>query len=444
MTTNLPRPTPRHEGRIARLIDDADAVPLEADGAPEAAPNVILILADDLSYTDLGFTGGTEARTPHLDRLAKRSVRFDQAYVNSPICAPSRAGLMTGRYPHRFGYVNYTGLPVQMEQHDVGVPTDERLMGQPFQEAGYRTGIVGKWHLGVNPRFRPLQRGFDEFFGHLGGGHDYFEWDQELGGPIWRDDEPVDGEGYLTNVFADEACAFVRRHHERPFFLFLSFNAVHTPLQVPDEYVQVFADVESGVRRRVLAMGHCMDEGIGRLLATLEELDLSEDTVVLFLNDNGSSLGAGGNGSLRNGKHRVYEGGIRVPMLLSWPGHLEPGVYSPMVSAMDVLPTLLSAAGLPPAEGIDGVDLLPYLRGEAEGQPHEILYWRLKHMNAVREADMKLFMSGDLKDPIKLELFDLAADPGETTNLADEQPELVRHLRERFMAWRTQMPKPLF
>ncbi len=410
-------------------------------------PNVIVILVDDLGYGDLGVHGSDEVLTPNIDAFFAGGVRFTNAYVNQPTCAPSRAGLLTGRNPHRYGFVNGTGPPQLMEKEDRGLPIDERLLPTPLRRVGYRTAAIGKWHLGMNEKYLPTRRGFDEFFGHLGGGHEYFDWNGELGGPILRNEEPAQGDGYLTEAFADEAIAFVERNSDRPFFLYLAFNAVHSPFEVPEHYTEPFAHVEDDYRRTLLGMLYALDIAIGRVMDSVQALGLDENTLVFFVNDNGGADRVSSNAPLTGDKWDLHEGGIRVPFAMRWPGHITAGtVFDGNTSAMDVFTTTLSAAGAraDSEREIDGVDLLPYLAGTKTGHPHEILYWHMKHQRALRHGDLKLYETGPLAAPVKRELYDLSVDISESNNLANDRPEDAQRLHEEWVERRSRMVQPLF
>ncbi|MEE8523621.1 MAG: sulfatase-like hydrolase/transferase [Thermoanaerobaculia bacterium] len=421
-------------------------------------PNVLIIITDDQGYADAGFQGSERIPTPHIDALARAGVRFGSGYVSHPFCSPSRAGLLTGRYPQRFGHENNPAyLPAD---ESVGLPVSELTLADVLQEAGYVTGLVGKWHLGAAPPFYPRRRGFDEFFGFLGGGHDYFEaappggrrsGGRRSGDPpeeytvaLERNGRPVELDAYLTDVLTDEATAFVRRHHQRPFLLLLSYNAPHTPYQAPPRYRDRFADIPDGDCRTYAAMIAAVDAGVGRVLAALREFDLDRRTLIFFLSDNGGQLRyrCADNAPLRGGKGTVFEGGIRVPFLATWPGRLPAGVtYQQPVTALDIFPTAAAAAGVDRSgrPALDGVDLLPYLTGDRESAPHASLYWRFGNGAgwAVRQGRWKL-----VKQRRRRALFDLQSDIGERRNLAARHPALVRELTAAYRSWSEEMVGP--
>ena len=416
------------------------AAPLAAQGtegpAEPARPNVVLIVADDLGYGELGCYGGSQAKTPRIDSLARDGVLFTSAYVSGPVCAPSRAGLMTGRYPSRFGYDGYSGPVSEQIEEDRGVPTDEVLLPARMKELGYRTAVIGKWHLGINEKYRPERRGADRFFGVLAGGHDYFRWEEPAdgphGGPVWRDGEQVRGDGYLTEAFTAEAIRFLEEAGDEPFFLYLAHFNVHTPVQVPDRYLPEDRSGPLG-RGMVVGMVQALDDAVGALLDALDRLEVADRTLVVFLNDNGSPRQAE-NLPLTGTKGTLQEGGVRVPMLLRWPGRIRPGTtYDEPVLQLDLLPTLVAAAGgaPPPDRELDGTDLFPFLAGTAEGAPHEALYWRFTSRRAIRRGDLKLHLDADGQT----RLFDLRTDPGEQRDLAGERPGAVEELRAELIAW---------
>ena len=410
--------------------------------APESRPpNIVLILADDLGYGDVGFHGVSDFQTPHLDALAASGVRFSNAYVTHPYCSPSRAGLLSGRYQHRFGHVHNPAFGA-----GEGLPLSETLLPEPLRDAGYTTGIVGKWHLGDAPEYHPLERGFDEFLGFVGGGHDYFASDDtdevQYRIPLHRNRERIPVEGYLTDQFSAAAVDFVERHRDEPFFLYLAYNAPHTPMQAPPEYLERVAGIAEEKRRTYAAMATAVDDGVGRVREALENLGLSERTLVFFLSDNGGPprANASSNAPLRSAKGTVYEGGVRVPFVVSWPGRLEAGgVYDEVVSSLDVFATTIAAAGAE-APWAEGVDLLPYLSGDRVGAPHERLFWHSDEggQYAARQGGLKWVRALRREG----ELYDLAADIGEASNVATERSAEADALEAAVEAWAAEMPAP--
>lgn len=340
-------------------------------------PNVIVVLADDLGYADVGFQGLKDFSTPNIDRLAASGIHFSNGYVSHPYCSPSRAGLLTGKYQHRFGHVQNPKF-----RAGEGLPLGEQLLPAVLGDNGYITGIVGKWHLGDAPEFHPTERGFDEFFGFLGGGHDYFRSAatdaREYLIPIEALGEEIPVEGYLTEQLTRAALDFIQRHSERPFFLYLSYNAPHGPLQAPPEFLERVASIEDPRRRTYAAMVVALDDGVGDLVSKLDESGLTDDTLVFFLSDNGgpTPANASDNAPLRATKGTVYEGGVRVPFVAAWPGRLPAGLeFDSLVSSLDILPTAIAAARIKPPPNLDGVNLIPYLTGAEPGAPRAQLYW---------------------------------------------------------------------
>ncbi len=425
--------------RLARAAA-TEAGPVVA-GTPR--PNVIVIVADDLGYADLGVQGCRDIPTPHIDSLAQAGVRFTNGYVSCPVCSPTRAGLQTGRYQQRFGHEQNPG-PADYMSPQFGLPLSERTMADRFKALGYATALVGKWHLGSRPEFHPRKRGFDEFFGFLGGAHSYTDLKRTIPQPIMRNEEPVGEREYLTDALSREAAAFIDRHRGDPFFLCLTYNAVHTPLEAPADRIARFASIRDSSRRTFAAMLSSMDDGVGRVLGRLREHGLEERTLVVFLSDNGgpTDVNTSINAPLSGTKGRVLEGGIRVPFLMQWKSRLSAAkvVDAPVIS-LDILPTAAAAAGAVAAPDwkLDGVNLLPFLTGEAKAIPHETLYWRYGQQTAIRSGDWKLLRLP--KDPAP-RLFNLAEDIGEQKDLAASAPERVTALQATYNAWNAELVEP--
>ncbi len=438
-------------------------VPLTGSGAPQhGKPNIVILLADDLGYADLGCQGSTEVRTPQIDSIAANGVRFTAGYVSAPQCCPSRAGLMTGRYQNRFGFEANWSAP----SPEVGLPRTEHTMAERFRAAGYFTGIVGKWHLGESEPMRPYNRGFMETFWHPGGGV-YFP-NKETGSIVnlYRGAEKVQETEYSTDAFGREAVAFIGRHQREPFFLHLAFVAPHWPMQAKPEHLARFAHVSDLHRRTFLAIMASLDENVGRVLAKLRETGLESNTLVFFLSDNGGPTGPprtkpdvpfqyGINTSLntpcRGVKGDLLEGGIRVPFMVQWQGKLPASkTYDEPVISLDILPTALAAANVKPKRDwkLDGTNLLPFLEGRKRGAPHDTLYWRFRfppaqpalYRRAIRQGDWKLVKNG--REP--LALYNLTNDVGEKNNLADEQPKRVRKMEAAWKKWDSELKEPLW
>lgn len=417
------------------------------DGAAQPGvprrPNIVVLLADDLGYGELGCYGGAEIPTPHIDSLAANGVRFTDSYVSCPLCSPTRAGLMTGRYQQRFGHEHNPG-PEQTADAGFGLAEDEVTLAERLRPLGYATGMVGKWHLGYREGSRPNDRGFDEFYGFLGGAHEYLAKGQAGLEGIVRDGEPVEETEYLTDALGREACAFIERHRGDPFLLYLPFNAVHTPLQSPDPYLERFAGVADPKRRTFCAMLSAMDDNVGRVLATLRGAGLEEETLIFFWSDNGGPTPATTcrNTPLRGTKATMWEGGIRVPAMVQWKGHIAPSVVEHPVISLDIHPTAVAATGAPvdPTWALDGVSLLRWLDGSApDSVPHRTLCWRMGDKHAIRDGHWKLLTEpGAATDA----LFDLSTDIGETRDLAAEQPERVESLSAAWAAWSEEMADP--
>ncbi len=412
----------------------------QANPTEERRPNILLIVTDDQGYADFGFQGSPRVRTPHIDALAGAGVRFTQAYVSHPYCSPTRAGLLTGRYQQRFGHENNPAyLP---EDHEIGLPAAEVTLADVLKSAGYATGAVGKWHLGAGPPFHPRRRGFDEFFGFLGGGHNYFPAARENDVTTEEYTAALEHDGYLTDALSDHAVDFVRRRRDRPFFLYLAYNAPHTPYQAPWRYRRRVAGI-AGDCRTYAAMISAVDDGVGRLVDTLRQLEIDRHTVIFFLNDNGGQTlhECADNSPLRGRKGQLYEGGVRVPLVVAWPGRLAAGSYEPPVSSLDVFATAAALAGSrsPVGRVVDGVDLLPFLAGHREDAPHPTLFWRVGGGAgwAVRSGRWKLI--GRRRGG---ELYDLDADAGETHDLAADHPQVVRELTGLYRAWNAELVPP--
>lgn len=451
----------------------------------------MIIVADDLGYGDIGANGSEVISTPHIDALAEHGIRLTDGYVSAAVCSPTRAGLFTGRYQNRFGYeYNPTANYVSGPDADLGLPEDQTTLGDLMRSAGYVTGLVGKWHLGALEQYHPLNRGFDEFFGVLGGGTSYFDGprDGAIGwpGPISRGRESprnvreiLDGfevvkvDEYLTDVFAAKAVDFIGRHADQPFFLMLTPNAPHTPIQATTKYVDRNLHIEKEGARIFAAMVSAVDDMVGDVVDALRQHDLERNTLVVFLSDNGcinySADSICTNSPLSGAKRYHLEGGVRVPFILRWPEGLPSGVvYQHPAISLDLYATLGAVAGVDEgaADGRDGVNLLPYLRGEIEGPPHEFLFWRSAPNLSVRWGNWKLWKVDrtDLDEsalsagrllpavdypPVSRHgqltvLYDLSADVGEQVNLAGERPDIVERLGSELDAWNATLAEPLW
>ncbi len=425
--------------------------PSTARAAEPARPNVLLIVSDDQGYLDAGFQGGKQAMTPNLDRLAASGLRCTSGYASHPFCSPTRAGLMAGRYQARFGHErNPVYDPLDENE---GLPLSEKLLPQFMRDAGYRTGWVGKWHLGASPKHVPAARGFDETFGFVGGGHAFLNWQPnqfQYTLPLTRDGKELsDVPPHLTTKFGEEAAAFVTRNQERPWFLYLPFNAPHTPHQPTPEAEAKFASIKDPQRRKVLAQVALLDDAVGTVLDALDKTKQTKRTLIFFVGDNGGQTMSGAdNGPLKKNKGTVYEGGVRVPFVVAWPGTLPEGkTYDQPVMTFDAFATALAVAGvaLPTDRVYDGVNLLPYLKGEKTEPPHKQLCWRnARGMQgrdqAIRMGDWKLVHEAN--QPV--ELYNLAEDLGESKNIAADHPAVLAQLETALAAWNKELIEPVF
>lgn len=418
------------------------------------SPNILLIISDDAGYSDFGFQGSKDIPTPNLDQLARDGVRFSQGYVTDAVCGPSRAGLMTGRYPQRFGFeeINLPGCMSDSSKlmgNDMGVPLDQPLMVNYLKERGYQTAYFGKWHLGGADRFHPLKRGFDEFYGFRGGARSFFAYTKipkkkqlnKLERGFGNFAEPT---GYLTDHLGEETADFIERNHDKPFFAVLAFNAVHVPMQAREDDLALFPHL-SDTRKILAAMSVAMDRACGTVFDKINSLGLKDNTLVVFINDNGgpSRVNATINYPLCGGKANYMEGGIRIPFVVSWPKKLPANrTYEYPVSTLDLLPTFVNAAGgdATACPNLDGVDLVPYLLGENAARPHEMLFWKKETRAAVRNGDWKLLRFPDRP----AELYNLADDLSEQNNLASAHPAKVKAMFKQLFEWELTLERPMW
>lgn len=426
---------------------------------PDSLPvNILLIVSDDAGYHDFGFTGGTGTiRTPALDRLASEGVIFNHAYVTASVCCPSRMGLITGRYQQRFGAeCNVPRVPTPgYTVHDLGLDPTEQTMGNHMKQAGYRTLMAGKWHLGSNDIFHPSNRGFDVFHGFLGGSRSY----RPLLNPsheqaLFHNRSVIherDAVTYLTDDLTTAAITFMKESQPRPFFVFLSYNAVHTPMEARDEDLNRVPGELQGRRRLYAAMTQSMDNNVGRIMEFLDDNQLAQRTLVVFVNDNGGATNnASQNAPLRGFKGSYFEGGIRVPFVMRWPGTLPANRhYDLPVSTLDLLPTFIAAAGGPQTTAeLDGKNLIPYITENRDDGPHDYLFWRLWRAAAVRSGKWKLIriaenpLKSDRKLLAPLILINLQTDPYEQSNVAEVFPQVSTHLLTKLEQWETKLVPP--
>lgn len=440
---------------LCGIIAIALAAPSVAAAKPEL-PNILLIVSDDQGFADGGCFGGKGILTPNLDKLAKDGVRLTNFYVTWPACTPSRGSLLTGRYPQRnglydmirnnevdFGFQYDEASYAVSPEMTLGLDVREVTIAQVFKKAGYATGVVGKWDSGRAKRFLPLQRGFDFFYGFANTGIDY--WTHERYGipSMFRGNERIKEEGYATDLFEREAAGFIRTNKNKPWFLYVPFNAPHSAsnlkekgVQAQDKYLKMYPDLDpKSNRARYLAAVTNMDLAIGNLLALLKELGLAESTLVIFHSDNGGS-GPSDNGPLRGSKGTLYEGGIRVPFLARWPNVIPAGtVRNDLLTSLEVLPTVAAVANaeLPKGVVLDGFNMIPALRGD-KPSPRTEMFWQRRDDKAARVGSYKWVSTGKGEG-----LYDLSKDVGEKDDLSQAEPQTLARLRERWAAWRKQM-----
>jgi len=426
---------------------------------PGRKPNVVLIFADDLGYCDVGLYGCKNIPTPNIDSIFRDGTAFTNGYVTAALCSPSRAGLMTGCYQQRFGFEFNTGPLMRDWRQDLGLPANEITLADTMKKAGYATGMVGKWHLGMQAQYHPLERGFDEFFGFTFGGNLYsipgapgvitlgkdasYTRRHPLN-PIYRGRTAVEEQEYLTDAFTREAVAFIKRHQHEPFFLYVPYNAPHTPLQVTRKYYDRFGHIADQRKQVYAGMVSALDDGVGAILKTLKEMDQEKNTLVIFLSDNGCALytRACSNDPLKEGKMHLFEGGVRIPFAMKWPGKIPSGrFYDEPVSSLDIFPTVVAAAGgnMPEDRIRDGVNLLPYLTGETKSSPHDYLFWRSGTNSAVRSKQWKLFKGND-----HYWLFNLADDISETRDRSTEHPDVLKRMTDALLNWNSELKDPLW
>jgi arylsulfatase A-like enzyme len=441
------------------INDQPDIGAIELPNPNKSNPNIILIVTDDQGYADVGFNGSKDIPTPHIDRIAKNGVVFSQGYVSYAVCAPSRAGLITGRYQDRFGYSrNPLYKPFDST---IGLPLTEQTIPAFLQQAGYNTMGIGKWHLGVHEQFRPWNRGFNEFFGFLGGGHRYFpnEYDiahqdsaknegQSYRTKLIRNEQTVEETEYLTDVLSREAVSFIEKNKAQPFFLYLAYNAPHSPLQASPKYLNRFEHIKDVKRKTYAAMVSAVDDGVGAVLDKLNELGLTENTMVIFLSDNGGpeSDNASNNGVLRAGKSSFYEGGIRVPFAMQWPKQIAPNTkYNQPIISLDIFATIAAniTSTAKPKNELDGVDLIPFIKGKPKKAPHEYLFWRQfdqKNYAVLHESGIKEVIIKDTS----MQVYNLKLDIGEERNIIDQNNISLNSFELQRKKWEANTIAPLF
>jgi arylsulfatase A-like enzyme len=403
-------------------------------------PNIIVILIDDAGYVDFGFMGSKDLDTPEIDKLAKGGVIFSDAHVSSTVCAPSRAGLITGKYQQRFGFeANNTG---DKNTEDIGLSDEVKTIADVFKKNDYKTIALGKWHLGATSTDHPNERGFDEFYGFLGGGRSYFPIQnpsKEL--MLQHNGKRVHFDGYLTDVLGDQSVQFIEKNKKNPFFMYLSYNAVHTPMHAKDSDLLKY---KNHPRQKLAAMTWSLDQNIGKLVKKLKTLNLFDNTLIYFLSDNGgANNNSSKNGNLKGWKGNEFEGGHRVPFFMSWPKQInENQHFDGLISSLDIFKTSIAAATIttPDSLKLDGVNLLPYLSGEQLGNPHQELYWRKLEESAARIGNHKLIRLDNYGEA----LYDLSQDIGETTDLSKKDTASLHLLNRKLSQWETSMMSPLW
>lgn len=448
---------------MKKLIYTALAVLIFITGTLKAQPkadkpNVVLILADDLGFSDVGFNGCKDIPTPNIDRIAKNGVTFENGYVTYAVCGPSRAGLITGRYQDRFGFSRNPLLAPN--DVNMGLPLTEDTMADILKRKGYVSTAIGKWHLGTHSALHPIKRGFDEFFGFLDGGHQYFPQNWTLNDitqtrnqndgyktKLLRGTKTVEETEYLTDALSREAVEFIDRNDKKPFFIYLAYNAPHTPLQASSKYLDRFNTIENQKRKTYAAMVSAMDDGIGTILNQLKNKGLEENTIVIFLSDNGGPAydNASNNKPLRGNKSDFWDGGIKVPFAIQWPAKIKAGnVYQNPVISLDILATVSSyiKADINPNKPLDGVNLLPFITGKDKSAPHEYLFWRNYDANmiAVRTPTHKMVIAKDKTQA----LYNSQADLAEQRNLIAQDKPKFDQLMLQWKAWEQQMMNPVF
>ncbi|MDG1731253.1 MAG: sulfatase-like hydrolase/transferase [Algibacter sp.] len=436
---------------------------LVKDKIKSKPPNLIVIMTDDMGWADVGFNGCKDIPTPNIDQIAKEGVRFEDGYVTFPVCGPSRAGFLTGRYQDRFGFT--TNPSINPSNAISGLPVQEETMAQVLRKANYKNAIIGKWHMGTNAVFHPLERGFDYFYGFLSGGHNYLperlnikdlsevkrKW-QWYSTKIIENRKPVEIDDYLTDELSNAAVQFINKkaNQEEPFMVYLAYNAPHAPLQATEKYLSRFPDIKDKKRKTYAAMVSAVDDGVGNILRTLKKNGIDENTIVVFLSDNGGpeQKNASDNGLLKGGKSDLFEGGIRVPFAMRWKGVIpENQTYTHPVSSLDIMATIVAQNDIKINKDrpLDGVNLIPFLTGKNKSKPHDMLFWRKWEQNAmaIRQGNYKL-VSNTQQQKNKPKLFDISKDISEKTNIQLSKKELHNILLKEWNIWNDQMKDRVF
>ena len=434
---------------------------IQSQNKRKEKPNLVIIMTDDMGWADVGFNGCKDIPTPNIDVIANEGVRFDEGYVSFPVCGPSRAGLLTGRYQDRFGFT--TNPSIDPNNPKAGLPTTEETIATVLRKAEYNSAIIGKWHMGTNAVFHPLERGFDYFFGFLSGGHNYFpdqltlndlsevsekwEWYRTK---LIENRATIETDDYLTDELSDAAVRYIKKQadDDQHFMLYLAYNAPHTPMQATEKYLSRFPEIKDKKRKTYAAMVSAVDDGVGRVLKALEDKGLDENTIVVFLSDNGgANNNASDNGPLRGTKGDLFEGGIRVPFAIRWKGTIPQGqTYQKPVSSLDIMATIVSLNKIEinSERPLDGVDLIPFLTGKDNGLPHDQLFWRKWEHSAmaIRKGDYKLVANRDKETQLP-ELFHMGDDQSEGNILQNEEA-IYDDLMTEWNQWNLQMKDRVF
>ncbi|SFC03832.1 Arylsulfatase A [Algibacter lectus] len=440
--------------KIIKLVLGAFLISTSFLNVSAQKKNIIFLFADDAGYHDFGFQGSKTFPTPNLDNLAAEGMVFNEAYTTDSVCGPSRAGLLTGMYQQRYG-IEENNVPGYMSDSskllgdEMGLPLGINTVADYLNPLGYKSIVLGKWHLGNADRYHPLNRGFDEFYGFRGGARSF--WPLSLKAALDRPEDRMEkGFGlfeepkkYLTDAIADEACDFMERHKEEPFFMYVSFNAVHSPLEATDEDLAKIKGL-TGNRKKLAAMTLALDRACGTILKKLKALGLEENTLIVFSNDNGGPDGTEtSNYPLSGCKSNFLEGGIRVPFIMKLPGVIKPKTeYKKAISMLDMVPTFVNIAGGNASElkGLDGVDLMPFITNKNNNAPHERLFWKIENRGVVREGDWKLLRYPDRP----AELYNIAEDITENNDLALKHPKKVREMYKTLFNWEAELERPLW
>jgi arylsulfatase A-like enzyme len=419
--------------------------------ANPALPNLVLIVADDLGYGDLGIQGSLQIPTPNIDQLARGGIQFTNGYASSSVCAPSRAGILTGKHQASFGFNdNLANSQPGFDANYLGLPITKLTLADKLRSLGYVTGLVGKWHLGAAPQFNPLKRGFDEFWGFLEGGHDYLIAKPDGSGMEsaiqcnYKTPAPLT---YMTNDIGNESVDFINRHKKTPFFLYAAFNAPHAPMQALEEDLKLFSHIKDKLRQTYCAMVYRLDQNVGKILAVLKAQGLERNTLVVFISDNGGPANSNSNGSinapLRGQKTTLLEGGIRVPFFLKWPARLAGGQkFIDPVSTLDITPTFIEAAGgiVSKSDQYTGVNILPFLTSKTGKLPHQTMEWRYTVSAAIREGNWKLIR---LPDRLPM-LYHLSEDISEQSDLSLQHPDRTKSMLKKLGTWEVNLPHSIF